>query len=222
MDFELARFNMVEQQIRPWNVLDQSVLDLLFAVKREDFVSPTLRAMAFSDLELPILVNGKDSGEHMFSPKLEARLLQELAIKGFESALEIGAGTGYVAALLGQKASRVVSAEIQPALVALAKENLSNAGIVNVDVIEADAVNGLASAGQFDVIMVSGSVPELPQGLLAQLKIHGRLAVIVGQGPVMEAKLVLRLSEKEFVTKTLFETNTSPLKNAPQPEQFHF
>ncbi len=222
MDFEQARFNMIEQQIRPWNVLDQSILDLLATVKREEFVSPELKAMAFSDLELPIKINGKDSGQVMLAPKVEARLLQELAIKGHESALEVGTGTGYTAAMLAHKAASVVSADIRAELTDLAKANLNKAGIANVKLVTADAVNGLPGNHSFDVILVSGFVPLLPQGLLAQLKIGGRLVAIVGEEPVMNAQLVTRTSEKDFATVNLFETIAQVLDNAPQPERFHF
>ena len=222
MDFEKARFNMIEQQIRPWNVLDQSVLDLLATIKREDFVSTELRDLAFTDTELPIRINGKDTGHHMMAPKMVARLLQELAVKGHESALEIGTGTGYTSALLASKAAKVISVDIDPAMTELARNNLNRAGIANVQLETADGINSVSDGTQFDVIFASGSVPVLPKSLLSHLKVGGRLAIVVGEDPVMTAQIVTRTSETDFSSVNLFETSIKALQNAPQPERFHF
>jgi protein-L-isoaspartate(D-aspartate) O-methyltransferase len=222
MDLEQARFNMVEQQIRPWYVLDQSVLDLLFTVKRENFVAEHLRSVAFSDLELPISVNGKNTGETMLSPKMEARILQELKIHPHNHVLEIGAGSGYMAALLASKAEMVTSVEIRPEIAEFAKKNLARAGIANVTIKTADAAQGYNGCSAVDVIVVSGALPVLPHTLKSQLKIDGRLLAIVGQAPIQSVVLVHRISQTQFTEKKLFETFTAYLVNAPEPEKFHF
>ncbi|HEY1391866.1 MAG TPA: protein-L-isoaspartate O-methyltransferase, partial [Methylibium sp.] len=176
MNIEQARFNMIEQQIRPWDVLDTSVLSLLAIVKREDFVPAAQRALAFMDLEVPLA-----DGQVMLSPKVEARMLQELAPARHELVLEVGTGSGYMAALLAHKAQRVVSLEIRPKLAAFARQNLQRAAVLNVEVREADGAKGYAAEAPFDAIVLSGSVAEVPQALLNQLKIGGRLIAIVGE-----------------------------------------
>ena len=193
MNIEQARFNMIEQQIRPWDVLDQSVLSLLAVVKREDFVPAAFKAMAFVDAEVPL-----PGGQCMLAPKVEARLLQELAVLKHESVLEVGAGSGFMAALLGHKAQQVHTLEIDPALAAMARANLRRAGSVNVTVLHADGAHGLAAEGPFDVIVLSGSVAEVPPALLAQLKLGGRLVAVVGQLPIMRASLTTRRTEHDF------------------------
>ncbi len=185
MDVEQARFNMIEQQIRPWEVLDQSVLSLLSVVKREDFVPPAYRSMAFVDTQVPL-----PHGQVMLEPRVEARLLQELAVQRHERVLEVGAGSGYMAALLAHKAQHVTTLEIDPELAHLASENLKRAWVLNARVVEADASAGPVVDGPFDVIVLSGSVAELPRALLGQLKAGGRLTAIVGQLPIMRAVLV--------------------------------
>lgn len=222
MNIEQARFNMIEQQIRTWDVLDQDVLDLLAVVKREEFVPVALRALAFIDMELPLPVADKSDPETMFAPKVEARLLQELALKGHETALEIGSGSGYMAALLAHKAKAVVTVEILPELVKFATDNLTHAGVFNVKVEQGDGVNGWPAAGQVDVIAVSGSVPMLPEALLRQLKIGGRMTAIVGDRPVMTAQLITRIDETSWEKINLFETVIKPLRNAPHPPRFKF
>ncbi len=222
MDFEKARFNMVEQQVRPWDVLDQSVLDLLFVVKREDFVPPAYRALAFSDLEIPLRIDGVDTGESMWSPKLEARILQELALKPHENVLEIGTGSGHLTALLAHKAQHVVSVEIDPLLATFGAQNLARAGVHNVRLDGGDASRGWMSRAPYDAIVVTGSLPTLPPSLRNQLKIGGRLAAVVGGDPVMSAEIVTRLSETSFDTVRLFETWLKPLRNAEQPSSFRF
>jgi protein-L-isoaspartate(D-aspartate) O-methyltransferase len=222
MDFEKARFNMVEQQVRPWDVLDQSVLDLLFVVKREDFVPPAYRALAFSDMEIPLRVEGVDTGECMWSPKLEARILQELAVKPHETVLEIGTGSGYLTALLAHKAYHVVSVEIDPRLAAFGAANLARAGVHNVRLESGDAGRGWTSRAPYDAIVVTGSLPLVPLALRSQLKIGGRLAAVVGADPVMSAEIITRVSDASFDTSRLFETWLKPLRNAEQPSSFHF
>ena len=185
-------------------------------------MSPDLREIAFTDTELPIRINGKDTGHHMMAPKMVARLLQELAIKGHESALEIGSGTGYTTALLASKAASVVSIDIDSAMTELARSNLNKAGIVNVQLKTGDGINGVEGSQRFDVIFAAGSTPVLPKNLLGQLKVGGRAAIIVGEEPVMNAQIITRTGENEFVTTNVFETVVKALANAPQPDRFHF
>lgn len=222
LDFEKARFNMVEQQVRPWDVLDQSVLDLLFVVKREDFVPPAYRTLAFSDLEIPLRLDGVDTGECMWSPKLEARILQELAVKPHETVLEIGTGSGHLTALLAHKAYQVVSVEIDPRLAAFGAANLARAGVHNVRLESGDASGGWMSRAPYDAIVVTGSLPLIPSALRSQLKIGGRLAAVVGADPVMSAEIITRVSDASFDTSKLFETWLKPLRNAEQPSSFRF
>lgn len=222
LDIEQARYNMIEQQIRPWDVLDQSVLDLLPLVRREEFVPPQFRTLAFTDMDIPLQLDGEHTGEKMFAPKLEARFLQELGIKPHEHVLEIGTGSGYMAALLAHKAQHVLSIEIDERLRRFAAANLARAGIGSVRVERGDGARGWPSRAPYDVIMVSGSLPVLPDGLLGQLKVGGRLAVIVGESPVMSAQIVTRVSESGYDTLRLFETDITPLRNAWRPSTFKF
>jgi protein-L-isoaspartate(D-aspartate) O-methyltransferase len=217
MNTEQARFNMIEQQIRPWDVLDPSVLSLLAVVKREDFVPAAYRSMAFFDTEVPL-----PNGQCMLAPKIEARLLQELEVRKHERVLEIGAGSGHMAALLAHKARQVVTLEIDPQLAKLASENLKRASVTNVSVMEGDGSKRLPTAGPFDVILLSGSVASIPQGLLNELKVGGRLAAIVGQEPVMNAVLVTRVGENEFKSVNLFDTVAQRLVGFDEPSRFHF
>ncbi|MBL8396780.1 MAG: protein-L-isoaspartate O-methyltransferase [Candidatus Accumulibacter sp.] len=206
MDIERARFNMIEQQIRPWEVLDPEVLDLLALVKREEFVPSAHRALAFADLELPI-----GQGQTMLAPKIDAKILQEVHIKNTDMVLEIGAGSGYMAALLAAKAEYVHTVEINPILADLAKRNLRQAGVVNVSVEIGDGANGWPGPSPYDVIVISGSLPQLPPAFLKQLKIGGRLSAFIGRAPVMHAQLVTRSSETAYTVVNLFETVISPL-----------
>lgn len=221
-DIEHARFNMIEQQIRPWEVLDQSVLDLLAVLRREEFVPPAYRDFAFADLEIPLKIDGVDTGERMFAPKMEARFLQELGVKPHEQVLEIGSGSGYMAALLAYKAQQVLSIEIDERLRRFAADNLARAGVGSVRVELGDGARGWAARAPYDVIMVSGSLPALPDELRAQLKIGGRLGVIVGEAPVMSAQIVTRVSDQGYETLRLFETVVAPLRNAWHPGRFRF
>ena len=217
MDLELARFNMIEQQIRPWDVLDANVLHLLSVVKREDFVPIAHRAMAFVDMEIPL-----PGGQTMLAPRVEARLLQDVAVHKHEKVLEIGAGSGYMAALLGHRAQRVITLEINPDLVALARANLQKAGSHNAEVRHADGSQGAPVEGPFDVIVLSGSVAVVPHALLAHLKVGGRMAAIVGEPPMMRATFVTRVSDAEYRTTQPWDTLAQRLLNFPEPPRFSF
>ena len=221
MNLETARFNMIEQQIRPWEVLDQAVLSLLATVRREDFLPPALRALAFVDTQVPLLP-GQAGGPCMLEPKVEARLLQELQVQRHEKVLEVGTGSGFMAALLGHRAQQVLSFEIDPVLAAQARTNLRRAGVANVTVRAEDGHAGAAADGPFDAILLSGSVAELPEALLAQLKVGGRLAVVVGQEPVMRAMLVTRSGEADLQRAVLFDTVAPRLRGFPEPSRFTF
>jgi len=221
MDIERARFNMIEQQIRPWDVLDQDVLDLLYIVRREDFVPEAYRLLAFSDLEIPLLTGG-DAGERMLQPKLEARILQEIAPKPADHVLEIGAGSGYMAALLGTRARDVVTIEINPVLKTMAERNLARAGRTNVAVQGGDGARGWAAKAPYDIIVVSGSLPMLPAAFTDQLAVGGRLFVVLGEPPVMTATLLTKLPTGACNAIDLFETQLPPLRNAQQPDRFRF
>ena len=217
MNIEHARFNMIEQQIRPWNVLDDEVLHLLSVVKREDFVPLAHKALAFVDMEIPL-----GYGQCMLAPRLEARLLQDAEVRKHEKVLEIGAGSGYMAALLAHQAQRVISLEIDPDLVRMARANLQKAGVHNAEVRQFDGAVGATAEAPFDLIVLSGSVAEVPQSLLAQLKVGGRLLAIVGEEPVMRVTRVTRKGEAEFKTDKLWDTVAPALQNFPVPSHFHF
>ena len=217
MNIEQARFNMIEQQIRPWNVLDTSVLELLAVVKREDFVPSAYQALAFVDTEVPL-----PGGQCMLAPKVEARLLQELAVHRHERVLEIGAGSGFMAALLAHRAQHVTTLEIDPELAELARTNLRRAGVLNATVVTADGSQGHSAEGPYDAILLSGSVAEVPTALLAQLKVGGRLAAIVGQLPVMRAVLLERSGEQGVERRVLFDTVAKRLRGFDEPTRFHF
>jgi protein-L-isoaspartate(D-aspartate) O-methyltransferase len=223
MNTEIARFNMIEQQIRPWEVLDPGVLELLGTVRREDFVPPQHRAMAFVDTQVPLLADSK--GPVMLEPKVEARLLQELQVQRHEKVLEIGTGSGFMAALLAHRAMHVHTLECRPALAQMARESLARNGVVNVTVHEVSAAagaGGLAGEAPFDVILLSGSVAELPKALLAQLKVGGRLAAIVGQLPIMRARLVTRMGAEAWQDVELFDTVAPRLEGFAEPGRFKF
>ena len=221
MDMEQARFNMIRQQIRPWDVLDPEVLDLLATVRREDFVPDEYRDLAFADVEIPLKSNAEPSQTMLF-PRIEARLLQELAIKNTDKVLEVGTGSGYMAALLAAKAEFVYSVEIDPDLVDLARRNLQKTGVANVSVDLGDGSEKWDLYAPYDAIVISASLPFLPKALLQQLKIGGRLVAIVGEAPTMEAQLIRRVDEDAFSTVNLFETAVAPLANARQLEKFVF
>lgn len=220
-----ARFNMIEQQIRPWEVLDAQVLDLLNQVKREDFVPAAHKALAFVDMELP-LTHPAVEGQVMLAPRLEARLLQDLAIQPTDKVLEIGAGSGYMAALLASLAQRVVSLEIDESLAQMARNNLQKAGLTNADVRCADAAANhfaaCATEAPWDVILLSGSVAEVPPALLALLAPGGRLAAVVGQEPMMRATFITRTGEAAFAASQPWDTVAPRLRNMPEPSTFRF
>ncbi|KIG04140.1 protein-L-isoaspartate O-methyltransferase family protein [Caballeronia concitans] len=217
MNIEQARFNMIEQQIRPWDVLDQDVLNLLSIVKRENFVPAAYRNIAFADLEIPL-----PGGERMLAPKIEARILQELAVKKTETVLEIGAGSGYMAALLAHRGRSVTTVEISPELADFAKQNLAANGVTNAQVAQGDGARGWDQGAPYDVICVSGGLPIMPQEFLEQLSIGGRIAAFVGAAPVMKAQIITRVDEKQFRVSDIFETLVAPLKNALHPSPFRF
>jgi protein-L-isoaspartate(D-aspartate) O-methyltransferase len=227
MNHEIARFNMIEQQIRPWDVLDAQVLELLARVRREDFVPPAHRALAFVDTQVP-LVKGHatgDAGAVMLEPKVEARLLQALQLQRHETVLEIGAGSGFMAALMAHRAQRVTTLECRPELAALARENLARAGVANARVLACSAAigaKGLASEAPFDAIVLSGSVADVPAALLQQLKPGGRLLAIVGHEPVMRARLVTRSNDAAFAQTDLFDTVAPRLQGFAEPSRFSF
>jgi protein-L-isoaspartate(D-aspartate) O-methyltransferase len=221
MNLEQARRNMIEQQIRTWDVLDNDVLQTLVAVRREAFVPPAYHSLAFVDAEIPL-----PCGQHMLSPKLEARMLQEVKVGNDELVLEIGAGSGYMAALLAQHARHVVTVEIEPELKALAESNLKAYGIGNVTVELGDGARGWTGHGKqsapYDVIVLSGSVPVMPEAFLTQLRVGGRMLAVIGDAPAMSACLVTRTTQDAWDTHKLFEISIAPLRNAARPSAFRF
>lgn len=221
---EKLRFNMIEQQIRPWDVLEHDILELLAEIHREDYVPPAHRALAFFDMELPLegSSGGTVPGQCMLSPRVEARTLQDLHVQKHESVLEIGTGSGFMAALLAQRAAKVLTLEIDPALAARATETLRRNGVGNVEVRQADGAHPLPSGPTFDVIVLSGSVARVPQNLLGSLNIGGRLAAIVGEEPMMRAHFVTRVSEGKWETVQPWDTVAPRLLNFPEPSRFSF
>jgi protein-L-isoaspartate(D-aspartate) O-methyltransferase len=217
MNLEQARANMVEQQIRTWEVLDQDVLDLLYAVPREQFVPEKHRALAFSDLEIPI-----GEGEKMWMPKLEARVLQELSLKRSDRVLEVGTGSGYLTALLSRRAAHVFSVEINENLAAFGRANLERHGAENVTLETGDAARGWPSHAPYDAIVLTGSTPILPRSFIEQLAVGGRLFAVVGEPPVMTAQLVVETAPGAWHASGLFETVLAPLANAERPPRFRF
>lgn len=217
MNFEKARFNMVEQQIRPWEVLDFDVLDLLMSVRREEFVPEAYKSLALSEAEIPL-----GHGASMLIPVIEGKILQAIQVKRSDKVLEVGAGSGYFAALLAARADWVRTVEIDPALVTMAHENLKRYGVENVIVEEGDAIRGWPGNAPYDLIVVSGGVPFIPETLLQQIKVGGRLFAFVGEPQLMTATLVTRVSEGNFRTESLFENAVPMMRNAPQKSQFKF
>ncbi|AOG24847.1 protein-L-isoaspartate O-methyltransferase family protein [Acidovorax sp. RAC01] len=220
-----ARYNMIEQQIRPWNVLDLDILELLAVVRREDFVPAAYRSMAFMDIEVPLVPGDAEEavrlGQSMLQPRVEARMLQDLKVQPTDRVLEIGAGSGYMAALLAHRAERVVSLEINPELASMARENLRNAGIQNADVRQGDGARDAIPDGPFDVIVLSGSVAEVPASLLALLREGGRLGAIVGSEPVMRFTLTRRTGSR-FETTSPWDTIAPRLAHFPELSGFTF
>ena len=217
MNLEQARFNMIEQQIRPWDVVDAGVLSLLSIVRREDFVPLAHKALAFVDMEIPL-----GHGQCMLAPRVEARMLQDAALVGGENVLEIGAGSGFMAAMLAHRARRVISLEIIPELAQMARANLQKSGIHNVEVREFDGSKGAPTESPFDVILLSGSVAQVPQNLLQHLKMGGRLITVVGEEPMMRATVVTRSGEASFTTQQPWDTVAPRLVHFPEPSHFQF
>jgi len=217
MNIEQARFNMIEQQIRTWEVLDPGVLDLLSRVKREQFVPAEHRALAFADLEIPL-----GRGEAMMQPKVEARIIQELAIKPHETVYEVGTGSGYLAALLAANAKHVTSAEIHEEFKEQAQANLRAAGVSNVTLLVGDSARAPLAESAFDVIVLAGSTPLLPQTFLDRLNPSGRLFAVIGDRPVMKAVVVRQPVPGAFQRTEMFETMLKPLVNAAHPARFRF
>lgn len=215
MNFEQARFNMIEQQIRPWEVLDQRILDLIAEVRREEFVPPQFKSLAYSDLGIPL-----GRGEVMMAPKIEARLLQALAVRPDEAVLEVGTGSGYLTALLATLGRYVYSVEIHPEFKMEAARKLAAHGFDNVNLDIGDAAHGWDRHGPYDVIAITGSLPVLPESFQNSLTIGGRLFAVVGELPVMEALLITRVGEDEWAREHLFETALPSLLNAPQVRRF--
>jgi protein-L-isoaspartate(D-aspartate) O-methyltransferase len=217
MNLEQARYNMVEQQIRTWEVLDQEVLDLLLTVKREDFVPPACVKLAYAETAIPL-----GHGAAMLSPALEAKMLQALQLRKSDKVLEIGTGSGYMAALLGARSDHVYTVEIEPELAATARASLERHCADNVTVIEGDGAQGWPSLAPYDAIVLSGSVAEISDALLAQLKVGGRLLAVVGEAPLMQARLVTCVAEGRYQSVNLFETSIPRLRNVPERGNFVF
>ena len=219
MDLNQARFNMIEQQIRPWEVLDPQVLALLSTVRREDFVPLAHKALAFVDMEIPL---GAAPCQVMLAPRVQARLLQDLAVQKTDKVLDIGTGSGFMAALLAHQAASVLSLEIDSILAAQAQANLQKAGVSNATVRCADGSQGAAADGPFDAIVLNGSVAEVPAALLQQLSIGGRLVAIVGEEPMMRATLITRTSDSSWTTTEPWDSNAARLTGFAEPSRFKF
>jgi len=217
MNTDQARANMVEQQIRTWEVLDQDVIDLLYALPREEFVPAPHRALAFADLEIPLA-----EGERMWTPKMEARVLQELGVRKTDRVLEVGTGSGYLTALLARRAAQVCSVEIKPALAELGKRNLARHATDHLSLEQGDAARGWPRHAPYDVIVLTGSTPVLPRAFLEQLAPGGRLFAVVGEAPAMAARLVTCTGPQAFHDTDLFETVVAPLVNCEHPPRFRF
>jgi protein-L-isoaspartate(D-aspartate) O-methyltransferase len=217
VDFEQARFNMVEQQIRTWEVLDPNVLHLLSRIRREEYVPQQFRSLAFADMEIPL-----GFGEFMLAPKLEARLVQGAGLLDDDRVLEIGTGSGYMTALMASLAKHVYSVDIVPEFAAPAHQKLTEHGIANVTIETGDAARGWAKHAPYNAIVLTGSVPHLPEEFERSLALGGRLIAIVGDEPAMTAQRIKRVGESAFSREGLFETCVKALRNAPQPERFVF
>jgi protein-L-isoaspartate(D-aspartate) O-methyltransferase len=221
MNYELARHHMIQQQLRTSEKLSSQVVDLLYADRREEYVPAAYRALAFADSPIPL---GRGNAA-MLTPKLEARLLQEMHLQRTERALEIGTGSGHMAALMAEQAQQVWTVEIDPELAAQASTNLDNDGVVNVNVEVGDGLAGLPAHAPYDCIVVSGGLVEIPAALLAQLKVGGRLLAFValaGKAPVMVLRRVERQAEDIYVATDLFETTVPLLQNAGTGKSFAF
>lgn len=221
MNLEQARTNMVEQQIRPWDVLDQDILDLLYTVPREEFVPAAWRNLAFTDMEIP-LAPGAAEGERMWAPKMEARVLQTLSPRRSDRVLEVGTGSGYLTALLAHRSAHVYSVEVSPALAAQGRANIARHGVDNVTLEQADGARGFGKWGPYDIVVLTGSVPRMPEAVLDSLAPGGRAFAVVGDAPVMTARLFLRAAGGAITTTDLFETLLAPLAGCERPSRFRF
>ena len=217
MEIKTARFNMVEQQIRPWEVFDKRVLDLMGEAPRHEYVPSAYRNLAFADLHIPL-----GNGREMMSPKVEARLLQALEIQSTDKILEVGTGCGYITSLLAALGGQVISVDSDTELSKQAEANLSAHGVDNVTLEVGDATNGWDANQPYDVIVVNGSMQHLPEALCENLNIGGRLVAIIGKPPVMEAILIQRVGEKNWSDVSLFETDLAALPNTEEPQRFVF
>ncbi len=215
LDFDRARFNMIEQQVRPWEVLDQRVLGVMAQVRREDFVPPRYRKMAFADIDIPL-----DHGESMSKPIVQGRILQALEVKEGDSVLEIGTGSGYLTACFAHLGREVLSIDQHADFIDRARTRLAEAGLTNVRFDIGDAMRGWQPGRSFDAISVNGAVERVPQSFLGWLAPGGRMFVVRGRSPAMEAVLVTRIGEDQFVTDSLFETDMPYLNHAAPPQRF--
>jgi protein-L-isoaspartate(D-aspartate) O-methyltransferase len=216
-NLDQARFNMVEQQIRTWEVLDMEVLDLIMTFPREDFVPEKYRNLAYMDIAIPIA-----EGQMTLHPKIEAHIMQALKIQPTDTVLEVGTGCGYLTALMAQKASQVFSVDIYPSILKSAGERIRAHNITNVTLEEGDASKGWDDHAPYDAIAITGSLPELPESFKTSLKVGGRLFAVVGDEPAMEALIVTRTGENQWTSKALFETDLPRLVNSEKPPQFEF
>jgi len=217
VNFDEARRNMIQRQARPWEVIDQTVLDLIARMNREDYVPAASRNLAYVDMDIPL-----GHGEVMMAPKLEARLLQELEIDPQDKILEIGTGSGYMAALLANLGREVVSVEIRPEFSAAAGSKLTQHGLRNITLEIGDGARGWDRQQLYNAILITGSLPILPNTFRETLATGGRLIAIVGQHPAMEVKRIRRLDQRSFQEESLFETSIPSLRNAIEPSRFVF
>ncbi len=217
MNIEQARHNMIEQQIRPWEVLDDQVLAQVMRSPREDFVAPHPGNLAFVDMELPI-----GHGETMMCPRVEARMLQALNVQPSDKILEVGTGSGFVTLMLANMGRSVESVEIHEDLAEAARQRLAEHGVENAEVKVGDAANGWSAGQPYDVIAITGSMPSLPEQFKQDLQIGGRLFAVLGTAPVMEATLITRVNADEWQEEVLFETEIAPLQNCPSAIRFEF
>ena len=217
LSYENARFNMVEQQVRPWEVLDPQVLELVGNMPRESFVPDNYKGLAYADIEIPL-----GDGQKMMFPRVEGRLLQALDIQPSETILEIGTGSGYLTACLAKLGEKVISQDINPAFTEQARKQLAELGIDNAQLRTSDSLSDNIEDGRFDAIAVTGSLPAMPEALKQRLNIGGRMFIVIGESPVMTAFLVTRTGESEWQSEALFETDIAPLVNAPVIRKFEF
>lgn len=217
MNLEKARFNMVEQQIRTWMVLEPAALAALSAVEREKFTPVAYQALAYADTEIPLA-----HGQTMLPPRIDARLMHDLHLQGHETVLEVGTGSGYLTALLAQRAQHVISLEIHPALAQAAQSHLQAAGVHNAEVRVGNGATAVVAEGPFDAIVLGGSVTEVPASLLGQLKVGGKLIAVVGEDPIMHATLFTRTGDQQWHSRALWDTAVPGLEGFGKPSHFQF